>query len=364
MISKPKFFYIVVVFLLLSIITGCPAAKNKKEKSSSPSHHTLVQDNHDHFNNSNEEVLLKKMDVPRQLPEAKVLRVATFNCEWLFDNDPSDQEGVPPQIKALFPKTRKEYIAKLHRVAAVLIGIRAHVYALQEIEDADVLQDLAQILEYNLKRKYEVCFKPGGDRYTRQNVGILSAYPVLDVRRFKFQRGSRVTKHLSVTIEVMGEKVQIITLHLKAGSHERNFEKRAMQAKAIHAQIQRYVSSRNIIVMGDLNTHIKFKPKRKKKKRSKSKKKKNSPRKDADYYLTGKHTRRKKDDLIDINQKLERAERITHGERGQYDRILLSPPIFEDDPNKKDLYFIQAGRWKVDPKTSDHHALWAEFDYR
>ena len=272
------------------------------------------------------------------------VRLVTWNVKWLFDSDPSDQPGVSKEVRSQWPSTEKEYWQKLYRTAQVLVALNADVYALQEVEDREVLEDLKTVLEANLNRPFWVCFVPGRDRHTFQNVGVITSLPVKRFYRFsRLKQG--VSKHLVVHLRVKGEELRLVTCHLKAGRDQEDLKKRCLQAKSLHEKIARWVKKgKNVVVLGDLNTLSHY----------------GQRRKDADYYLRGLHTPSPRDDLVDLHHFLPFSERATHRREGELDRILLSKSAFYDHKRWKDLSFHRVGRFSVPPSLSDHAALWAE----
>src|SRR5690606_32639898 len=101
--------------------------------------------------------------------------------------------------------------------------------------------------------------------------------------------------------------------------------------------------------------------------------------------LLGKHTPDTADDLTDTLLHLTGTQQATHLNGQQYDRILVSPSLMTDDPNRNDLIFRTAmirsdlvirGNeqdkdhrdiyWKIAPDerdVSDHYPLVAEFEF-
>ncbi|RME04397.1 MAG: endonuclease/exonuclease/phosphatase family protein [Planctomycetota bacterium] len=283
-----------------------------------------------------------------------VIRFATLNCEWFFDEDFSDQRHVAKGIIKNFPTTRRAYLRKLNNVAKVLLALRADFYALQEVEDREVLEDVASILNRHFSKKYRVYFVPGKDRATGQNVGVLTHFNVLSFRRYRHLRPANVSKNLTLELVVGKERVRAIVLHLKAGGRSaadrKSLYKRLNQARSIHRILRSYLRRReNVLVLGDLNCQQPY----------------GSKKINAAYILCGWHTRREDwDDMIDMHSYLRPVERITHIAGGQLDRILFSPALVEDSSGRLDLVFRRGGRLVVPREVSDHYALWADFEIR
>jgi len=103
-------------------------------------------------------------------PDKTVLRVGTFNCEWLFlDNW---QKNWP---------SREEAVEHLHLIADVLRILNYDVLNLVEVESCNVLQQLIAAIGDSSYRAYLV---PGTDTATGQNVALLTRVdPIEDLWR-------------------------------------------------------------------------------------------------------------------------------------------------------------------------------------
>jgi endonuclease/exonuclease/phosphatase family metal-dependent hydrolase len=81
----------------------------------------------------------------------------------------------------------------------------------------------------------------------------------------------------------------------------------------------------NVVVLGDFNTQEAYRE---------------TTDKSEMGILRGLHTADPSDDLVDLHQFLNRAQRGTHLLPGrQFDRILVSRSLIEDDPGRRDLVF-------------------------
>ena len=119
-------------------------------------------------------------------------------------------------------------------------------------------------------------------------------------------------------------RVLILNVHLRAKPEGESF--RIRQARLMHRWVSDAVrAGRDVIVLGDLNTEetgLKTRP-------------------ESDLGVaSGLETADTADDLIDLNLRLPADNRQTHMLPGrQYDRILCSRSLIEDDPSKPDLVF-------------------------
>ncbi|MEL7335972.1 MAG: endonuclease, partial [Planctomycetota bacterium] len=115
----------------------------------------------------------------------------------------------------------------------------------------------------------------------------------------------------------------VVNLHLR--SSPEGEVQRTRQARTVHYYIADLVrAGQNVIVLGDTNTELLD---------------------DAELQstdigaLTGLDTPDTEDDLIDLHSRLPEDQRATHLLNKQFDRILVSPSVLEDDPDAYDISF-------------------------
>jgi endonuclease/exonuclease/phosphatase family metal-dependent hydrolase len=178
------------------------------------------------------------------------------------------------------------------------------------------------------------------DHFTEQDVGMLFRPPVeclsliqgqLTKRMKSTNQFSDVTKHILGVYEFTSgdvtEEVIVMNVHLRSRPEGESIRRK--QARLLQTWIAPYVrEGKNVIVLGDFNTEVKG----------------DVMRKESDIGIAaGLETDDPSDDLVDLHLRIPSAERGTHLLEGrQFDRILCSRSLIEDDPSRKDLVFEKA----------------------
>ncbi len=243
---------------------------------------------------------------------AAEFRVGTWNVEWFFDHDPMDDGStIGHQFAA---PSEEEYLARVADIASGIAAMNPDVMALQEIENEKVVQDVADELETTHSLSYNVAFVQGGDTHTGQDVAFLVKDGLnIDASRFPFTFSGdtsfkNLSKHLALTIEVEGEPVTIVTIHLIT-----NLTDRKRQAKSLHAWVASLAAG-NLIVLGDFNTGL-------------SPTATSTPATSEMGIISGLDTATTADDLADVHQFLPVDQRATHVSNKAFDRVLLSQSL-------------------------------------
>ena len=242
---------------------------------------------------------------------AEEIRICTWNLEWFNDHDTSDDRSdIGSSMKA---PSRQEYESRVNGFAAAIAELRPDVLAVQEIENAKVVGDIANRLAEQHSLKYQVAFVQGNDTYTGQDVAALVREGIeFRTSRFRFTAGNddrykSLSKHLRVTATIGGEEFEIVTTHLVTQPAER-----VKQARTLRASINSLVDE-NLIVLGDLNASLAF----------------NETTPESDIgIIRGFGTPSRADDLFDAHERLN--NRRTHASGRELDRILLAPSLVDD----------------------------------
>lgn len=261
--------------------------------------------------------------------DAEDIVVATWNVEWFFDHDPSDNSS--QLAKEMTAPSEEDYQWKLSDLAIGIAQIKPTILALQEIENAKVLGDLADRLKDDHGLSYQVAFVQGGDTYTEQDVGYLVQDGLeFDVERIPFEfQGDRefhnVSKHAALTVDIPTEtgteRLWLLNVHLLAS----NANGRKQQARTIREWIApRIEAEENVIVLGDINSGQRFEQ--------------TTPDSEVGI-IRGFQTPTLRDDLFDLHQLLAGPARGTHITGRHLDRILISEAATVNDPSMVDLYF-------------------------
>jgi endonuclease/exonuclease/phosphatase family metal-dependent hydrolase len=265
-------------------------------------------------------------------PRPDQVVICTWNVEWMFDDyDGDNYANLAKKMKA---PSRADWDWKLAGVEKVVRAIRPTILALQEVENQRVLFYLNQRFRNDPDLKYRIAFVEGSDYFTEQDVGLMSLSGLTSFGRreqskeeFEDKRHLNVTKHIFATYEWGSgpdrERLTLCNMHLRARGDAAHL--RVRQANLIRTWIKELLQrGENVVLVGDMNTD-EFAT---------------SPTPDGDIgTLRGLNTPETDDDLFDTLVELKDPERHTHLNGQQYDRILLSKSLMEDDPTRKDLCF-------------------------
>jgi endonuclease/exonuclease/phosphatase family metal-dependent hydrolase len=258
--------------------------------------------------------------------------IATWNLEWFFDENTGD--NFSELGKQQSAPSRAQWDWKRDAVAAAVAKLNVDLFALQEIENGKVLWYLTRALSRNHMQEFEVAFSEGRDAFTEQDVGFLfrNVEPAKLVRHFRPGASDNeavffdVSKHLEFecVVDPKKAKQRLLVLNVHLRSKPEGAELRQRQARLIRHWIQgQLASGSEVIILGDTNTekvvgHV-----------------------DASSdlgILLGLDTADVRDDLIDLHTRLPAGQGQTHllPER-QFDRILVSPGLVQDAPDRLDL---------------------------
>ena len=183
------------------------------------------------------------------------VRVAAFNAEFLFD-------GVGDEGEASFPWKGDSVAARAHRdaVARTIRTLDADVVVIPETEHLGVLESM--IRESLADLGYTPYLVDGADRFTGQDVGLLSRVPVDTVGRTDgrvqlpgTEETYGVSKNLFARLTLGGVPTTLIGVHFLAqpDNVERK-PRREAQAEVIRRLIaQETAAGRAVVVLGDFN---------------------------------------------------------------------------------------------------------------
>ena len=314
----------------------------------------------------------------QDVPET--LRIGTWNLEWFYDHDKTDNRSKLSKEKSA--PTKNDWQWKLNAVARVIGETKPYIMAFQEIENRKVLLDLKKVLHEKYRLSYRVAFVEGFDSFTGQDVGVLFQNGLVEMSRreqnqeqWQSKRFYNLSKHLFTRFEwgtgPNKESLVLVNLHLRASPEKEDL--RIKQIKLVRQWIDEDIRrGRNIMVVGDLNTEHGF-------------------GKQQDHSdigcLRGLGDGDASNDLVDLHGSLQDSNRATHLNGKQFDRILFSQSLMEDNRNHRDLVFVKGfvakdlvvvgkfdkdgSRWenmysipKVDRDISDHYPVFGEFEFK
>lgn len=206
---------------------------------------------------------------PDRRPDPTVLRIATFNAEWLFDGVDDSPKHVPWQGAAAGE-------AHLQKVAAVVASLDADILNVVEVEGCFMLHRLVEALpSVKQRRDYAPYLAPGQDSATRQQIGLVTKLsPTVPPQRTEAREGypragsgcgwseplgsktTGVSKHYWSVFAVpgLGKELLVVGAHLKARPNEpRSCAQREAQAAVLAEVVREQSHGRHIVLLGDLN---------------------------------------------------------------------------------------------------------------
>ncbi len=259
-------------------------------------------------------------------PPPEPLVVMTWNVEWMFDNDASDNRS--DLSKQQSSPTVDYWKWKVSAVAEAIAKCDATIVALQEIEGSQTLADIGKELREKHKLNYRFAFIQGTDNFTEQDVGILQKSGLVNFRRheqsktmFNSNEFYNLSKHIVTEFQWAGIKspLTILNSHFRATAEAE--AERTRQARLARFWLESQLAAgQDVIILGDLNSE----------------------------HLVGDLTgdmeilvgKGSQTPLIDLLGKAPENARTTHLILDkQFDRILVSPSMVEDDPSTKDWVF-------------------------
>lgn len=304
--------------------------------------------------------------------------VATWNLEWFFDADTSDNDS-KIAAKQSAP-SQDEWNWKLNSVAAVIAKLNPTILGLQEVEDREALQQLTKVLKEQYNISYRIAFIEGWDLYTHQDVAFLYRTGLIEYSRkeqssemFQTEEYYNIHKHLFARFEwgkgKQREQLLLVNVHLRSTAEKQDI--RVKQCRLIRKWIsEELTAGNNVVVLGDLNTEEVC----------------GDVQQGSDLaILMGLDTKSQDDDLIDAHLKLQPDYRDTHLGGRQFDRILISRSLIDDQKKKQDLSFVQIGNFKkavivgerdynhfdnyykipqAERDVSDHYPIMVEFQFK
>lgn len=311
-------------------------------------------------------------------PAPEQVVICTWNAEWMFDSYAGDNSS--DLGKKMTAPSRPDWDWKLAGIEKVVREIKPTILALQEVENSRVLFYLTQRFKNDPDLKYRTAFVEGTDFFTEQDVALLALSGLtgygrreMSKEQFEDKRNMGVPKHLFATFEwgtgKDQERLTVVNMHLRAQGMATNL--RIRQATLIRAWVNDLIKrGENVVLLGDLNSD-EFAT---------------ETTNDGDIgVMRGLNTPEKDDDLFDTLVELKDKDRHTHLNGQQYDRILLSKGLTEDDPTRKDLVFksvairrdvVIRGQqdkdhmdifWTIpeaERDTSDHYPVVVTLDYK
>jgi endonuclease/exonuclease/phosphatase family metal-dependent hydrolase len=262
-------------------------------------------------------------------PMPDQLVIATWNLEWFFDDETADNRSDLARAQSAPSRTAWQW--KVNECARVIADIAPDILAVQEVENRKVLADLVNRLRERHNLFYRVAWAEGTDISTEQDVAILHRGGLIRYGRweqtstmFRSNRYYNVSKHLFAEFawrhEAQSVRLLVCTAHLRAQPEQEAI--RVRQARLLHYWVAPALrAGQDVLLLGDWNTEVLF----------------GEAVQGRDLgVLMGHETMSVEDDLIDAHSKIADGVMQTHLSGRQYDRILLSRTLDQDDPQRRD----------------------------
>lgn len=195
--------------------------------------------------------------------DRSVLRVVSYNVEWLFEGGDSHS-----------PRTPEDAQRHLSAVADVIARVRPDILVMQEVQNCEMVRRLAAQLETRGHPGYKAYLVKGTDTGTMQNVALLTKVdPVVNLRRttdratwplvgntcgFNGAGGDYgVSKHFATHFRIGGKLVSVLAFHFLAFP---TMNQRCAQREAQATVMRRLVDEElrkghEVILLGDMNDY-------------------------------------------------------------------------------------------------------------
>ncbi len=190
----------------------------------------------------------------------KQLVVATWNVEWMYDDDKSDNRSELSREQSA--PSKAFWQQKLTNVASVIAALKPDIIALQEIEGDQTLIAIAAELRQKHNVNFRHAFITGSDRATEQDVGILFRNGLTQYRRHEQNREMfdsknyyNLSKHLvgEFSWKSIASPLTLMTVHMRATVEAE--ELRIKQARLARYWLEPQIArGEDVILLGDLNS--------------------------------------------------------------------------------------------------------------
>ena len=181
---------------------------------------------------------------------SKPFKVATYNVENLFDAEYVGTEYDNYTVKRNWTKRMVEI--KLDHVAEVICDLDAELLGLQEIENAQIFEQLKKRLSrVGCGYRYSAITSKKGATI---QVALLSKFPIEKQRELQVSYSPRVRNILEVEVTVEKEPLLVFVNHWKSRAYHGVESKRMKYAKVLKSRLDTIPVSKAYMVLGDFNT--------------------------------------------------------------------------------------------------------------
>lgn len=290
-------------------------------------------------------------DEPVFDPAPEQLVVMTWNVEWMFDHDQSNNRS---DLSRQQSAPSAEYWQwKVSSVASVIAKCDPTIVALQEIEGGQTLAEVARVLSEKHHLNYRPAFIQGSDRFTEQDVGILQKSGMTHYRRHEqtktmFDSGLyyNLSKHLVAEFRwnAVPSPLTVLNVHMRATADAE--AERVRQGRLARFWLEQHLrAGEDVIMLGDLNSEHQV----------------GEVEGEMRYLIAGGEAANAPQ-MVDLLGKAPSAARRTHLILDKpFDRILVSTSLMDDDPTVRDWVFSGIAvrpELVVQGRGNDGHAHW------
>lgn len=262
-------------------------------------------------------------------PAPRQLVVMTWNVEWMFDHDKSDNKS--DLSKQQSAPSADYWKWKVAAVAKAIASCDATIVALQEIEGSQTLLDIANELRDKHKQVFRTAFIQGSDTFTEQDVGILQRSGLSNYRRYEQSKAMfdskqyyNLSKHLVAEFRWadVASPLTIINMHLRATAESET--ERTKQGRLARLWLEpQLAAGQDVIFLGDVNSEHPA----------------GELAGEMKYLVAGGESPNPPQ-CIDLLSKAPENARQTHLILPkQFDRIVVSPSLIADNPATRDWVF-------------------------
>ncbi|MCW8894821.1 MAG: endonuclease [Sulfurimonas sp.] len=190
------------------------------------------------------------------------MKIATYNVENLFDLEKNGYKYKEYKANGKSLWNKKNYKIKLENLSRVIKDIDADIIALQEIHSLKALKDL----RFALKQKglYYQYYSIADKKDTAIKVAFLSKIPFVYSKELAVTSSYKYRNILESKFKINNKDLYLFINHWKSKAGPESM--RIVSAKALRKRVETIGYDKNIILLGDFNSHyeehIKFKRKR------------------------------------------------------------------------------------------------------
>ncbi len=184
----------------------------------------------------------KTTEAPVEVGE-DAIAVGVFNLMWAHDSD----DDRPKLAQRNMARSDEDWVWKTEAIADLLVAHKLDVVVLTELGGERELGDITEAVREKGGTSYDYPFVDAEDRFTGQNVAIISKFDVSDERRLDI----KLQQHLVTEIELPGgEVITIAALQLRGGDTDERKEKRVKQARSIKRKLATLQRKRPVLILG------------------------------------------------------------------------------------------------------------------